>query len=99
MLDSRIKFEERSDSTVRNITNLYFIAPKEMLGNKYPEAESMEICITVPSDSLAANSAFVTCSPTKFDDKLQCHVDYDWSDIEMSMEDITELLLLAHIDR
>lgn len=45
MIDSRIKFDEKYVSDVYGTTTLYFIAPKEFLNNKYPDAESTEISV------------------------------------------------------
>lgn len=43
MIDERTKFDEQYDSDAYKTTTLYFTAPKELLNNKYPDAESAEI--------------------------------------------------------
>lgn len=51
MIDSRIKFDEKYVSDVYGTTTLYFIAPKEFLNNKYPDAESTEISVEFPTNN------------------------------------------------
>ena len=92
---TKIKFEERYDDKEFGITNLYFIAPKEMLQNKYPEAEHMEICIELPTAFFDAEHASVQFSPTKYNEIERSYVDYDWFDAEITIQQIEELLRLA----
>lgn len=95
MLDSRIEFDERYDDEEYGTTTLYFIAPKEMLNGKYPEAEHSEISIEFPSNHIEARYASVQLSPTKYFEEDDCYTDYDWCDIQLSYEEIEELIALA----
>lgn len=95
MLDKRIEFDEKYIDEEYGTTTLYFIAPKEMLNGKYPEAESMEISIECPIDHLEARYASVEFSPTKYDEENDCYTDYEWFDVDMSYEDIEALIELA----
>ena len=95
MLDKRIKFDEKYDDEEYGSTTLYFIAPKEMLQGKYPEAESMEISIEFPTGYPEARCANVEFSPTKYDEENDCYTDYEWFDANMSYEDIEALIDLA----
>ena len=45
MIDKRIIFEEKYDSEEYGTRTLYFIAPKEMLNGKYPEANYSTFCL------------------------------------------------------
>ena len=92
MLDiGEIVFEEWHYNAKLDELVLYFIAPPSILGNRYPEAESAEICIVLPGMCLNLDSAQVSLSPTK--DGL----DYDWFDFYISNEDFCALLNLANI--
>ena len=95
MIDNRIKFEEDYISEEWGTITLYFIAPKEMLNGKYPEAESMEISIECPREYIEARYATVMFSPTKYDEEGECYTDYDWYDVDLPYEDIEELIKLA----
>lgn len=94
MINDKITFDgrwDRDDGT----TVLWFVAPKEMLNGKYPEAESMEIQIECPTEYISASYANVMFSPTKYDEDEESYVDYDWFDVYMSEEDIEELIKIA----
>ena len=89
MIDNRITFDERHVSDVYGTTTLYFIAPKELLNNKYPEAESTEISIEFPTNNQDPEYASVMFSPTKDGE------DYDWYDVNLPHEDIEQLMALS----
>lgn len=92
---SLVKFEERFDSEEYNSSTLYFIAPKEWLGDSYPEAVHSEISVEYPFDFIPeANTATVMMSPTIVDEDGNSE-DYDWFDIDLSFSDIEALLSLA----
>lgn len=95
MLDKRIEFDERYDDEDYRTTTLYFIAPKEMLNGKYPEAESMEISIEFPTDHIEPAYASVEFSPTMYIKEEESYVDYDWYDVDLPCEEIEELINLA----
>lgn len=94
MLDKRIKFDERWDREDGN-TELFFIAPKDMLNGKYPEAESMEIMVECPTEYISANYANVEFSPTKYDEEEEAYTDYDWNAMNITFEEIEALIKLA----
>ena len=94
MLDKRIKFDERWDRD-DGTTVLWFIAPKEMLPREYSDAELMDISIECPTNNISADYAYVECSPTKYDKKDGCYVDYDWREIGLPYEEIEALIELA----
>lgn len=95
MIDRRITFEERYDSAEHGTTTLYFIAPKELLDGKYPEAESMEISVEFPTNQPEAKYATVEFSPTKWDEDGECYTDYDWFEVDVPYEEIEALIDLA----
>lgn len=81
-----VELEEKYVSEEYETTTLYFIAPKEMLIESYPEAESTEISIEFPTSTPHSKCATVMISPTK--DGL----DYDWCDKEFTEEDVEKLI-------
>ncbi len=89
MIDSRIKFDEKYVSDVYGTTTLYFIAPKEFLNNKYPDAESTEISVEFPTNNPEPTHASVMFSPTKDGE------DYDWYNVDLSYDDIEKLIALS----
>lgn len=89
MLDKRIIFEEGYESKEYRTTTLYFIAPKEMLNGKYPEAESMEISVEFPTEHPEANYADVMFSPTKDGE------DYDWYGVNLPYDEVEALIQLS----
>ena len=91
-----VEFEERYDNEELGTTTLYFIAPKEWLGNSYPEAVHAEISVEYPfcSSSPEANNVSVMMSPTRKDEEENSE-DYDWFDIDLSFSDIELLLNLS----
>lgn len=92
---SLVKFEERLDSEEYNTSTLYFIAPKEWLGDSYPEAVHSEISVEYPFGFIPeANTATVMMSPTRVDEDGNSE-DYDWFDVDLSPNDIEALLSLA----
>lgn len=95
-----VKFDERVDCVDSKTTTLYFIAPKEWLksftGHDYPEAVSMEVSLEFPFCSIDAVNASVSVSPT-----MQCDdgcTDYDWTDVDLSVEEIKALINLVPKD-
>ena len=95
MLNKHIQFDESYISEEWGTITLYFIAPKEMLNGKYPEAESMEISIECPIEYISPKYATVMFSPTKYDEEEDCYTDYDWFDVNLSYEEIEGLIKLA----
>lgn len=78
---SKIKFEEDYDNELFDEHTLYFIAPKDLVKDKYPEAEHSTI-------SLELTTRTTMISPTKDG------MDYDWSDIEFDNDIIDRLIEL-----
>lgn len=92
---NNIHFEDKYISPEYGTTTYYFIAPKEMLLGKYPEADRMTISIEVLTNHENADYATVQFSPTMYDKVGKCIIDYDWFDGDLSHEEIEELLALA----
>lgn len=78
---SKIKFEEDYNNELFDEHTLYFIAPKDLVKDKYPEAEHSTI-------SLELTMRTIMISPTKDG------TDYDWSDIELDNDIIDRLIEL-----
>lgn len=78
-----------------NTTTLYFEAPKELLNGEYPEAEFMTIRVEFPTGNPEPSCSEVSYSPTMYDPEEEAYVDYDWSDMDISYEDVKELLKKA----
>ena len=78
---SKIKFEEVYDNAPCEEFTLYFIAPIDLVKDKYPEAEHSTI-------SLELTTRTTMISPTKDG------VDYDWYDIELDNDTIDRLIAL-----
>lgn len=78
---SKIEFEEAYDDALFEEYILYFIAPKDLVKDKYPEAEHSTISL-----ELTTRTAMI--SPTKNG------MDYDWSDIELDNDTIDKLIAL-----
>ena len=78
---SKIKFEEAYDNAPFQEYTLYFIAPKDLVKDKYPEAEHSTISL-----ELTTRTAMI--SPTKNG------MDYDWSDVELDNDTIDKLICL-----
>lgn len=87
--NKEIVFEEKYIDKEYGTTTLYFIAPKEMLKGKYPEAESTEISIEFPTGQMESKNASVMFSPTKDGE------DYDWYDVDLPYDVIDRLINLA----
>ena len=78
---SKIKFEEAYDNAQFEECTLYFIAPKDLVKDKYPEAEHFTI-------SLELTTRTTMISPTKNG------MDYDWYDVELDNDTIDKLICL-----
>lgn len=78
---SEVKFEESYDNVPFEEYTLYFIAPRDLVKDKYPEAEHSTI-------SLELHTRTAMISPTKNG------MDYDWSDIELDNDTIDRLIAL-----
>lgn len=78
---SKIEFEEAYDNAPFQEYTLYFIAPKDLVKDKYPEAEHYTI-------SLELTTRTAMMSPTKNG------IDYDWSDVELDNDTIDKLICL-----
>ena len=78
---SKIEFEEAYDNALFHEHTLYFIAPKDLVKDQYPEADHSTI-------SLELTTQTVMISPTKDG------IDYDWSDIEIDDNTMNGLIAL-----
>lgn len=91
---SKVVFEDRYTNDGWGTTTLYFIAPKEWLGDRWSEAVHAEISLEFPLAHQEPAYTTAMISPTmKVDD--DCYSDYDWVDLELSYEDIDRLMNLA----
>ena len=78
---SKIEFEEAYDNAQFEECTLYFIAPKDLVKDKHPEAEHSTI-------SLELTTRTTMISPTKNG------MDYDWYDVELDNDTIDKLIAL-----
>ena len=83
---SKLKLKEQWISKSLGTTILFFIAPKELVTNKYPEADSSEI-----------SCEFYTVKTTEelialiiYSIKNRCS--YDWNDLELDDKTVKELI-------
>lgn len=97
IMDKRIEFEERYDDEEYETTTFYFTADtsllKELVGDKYPEADGMTISIEVPINNIEASEASVEISP--YEDDNGFISDYDWTDIYLPYEETEALIDMA----
>lgn len=82
---SKFEFEERFESAL-GYTVLYFIAPKELVSDKHPEAEHATVCIEWNDSDKEMDNYSVTISPTKDGE------DYDWMPFELDSGDVEQLI-------
>ncbi len=82
---SKFEFEERFESAL-GYTVLYFIAPKELVVDRYPEAEHATVCIEWSDSDKEMDNYSVTISPTKDGE------DYDWIPLELDVSDVEQLI-------
>lgn len=82
---SKFEFEERFESAL-GYTVLYFIAPKELVSDKHPEAEHATVCIEWSDSDKEMDNYSVTISPTKDGE------DYNWTPIELDVHDVEQLI-------
>ena len=78
-----------------NRERLYFIAPKEWVEDKYPEAEGSTIILEFNNydDILEGKTRYESISPVEFADGDM--IDYDWNDISLEHDEIMQLVDLA----
>lgn len=81
---SKVDFEEIWMNADFDEINLYFIGPKEVTSDIYPEAEHFAIHLEVMS-----RTAMI--SPTKAGE------DYDWSPLELDSDAIDRLIAIADL--
>lgn len=91
---NRVEFEEKYESKEYQTVTLYFIAPKEWLSDRFPEAVHSEISVEYPISQPEAIYATVMMSPTKVDTDGNSE-DYDWFDIVLLPGEIELLMELA----
>ena len=94
-ISKRVKFEEEY-KTIFGTLELYFVGDtsllKDLIGDKYPEADGMTLCIEVPADKIVDAETSVRVSPFKADEDVT--EDYDWNDINLPEDEINALLRL-----
>ena len=82
---SNFEFEERFESAL-GYTVLYFIAPKDLVSDKHPEAEHATVCIEWSDSDKEMDNYSVTISPTKDGE------DYDWMPFDLDSYDVAQLI-------
>lgn len=80
------ELEDKYVSEEYETITLYFIGPKDMVADKYPDAESTELSVEFPINNPNCKYATVMISPTKDGS------DYDWYDKDLSPYEIEELI-------
>lgn len=90
----KVKFEERFVNDELETVTLYFIAPKEWLGDLFPEAVHATISVEYPIAHPEARYASVMISPTK-ENSDGGFEDYEWGYIIALPEEIEALMILA----
>lgn len=90
----KVKFEERFINDGLETVTLYFIVPKEWLGDLFPEAVHATISVEYPIAHPEASYASVMISPTK-EDADGGFEDYEWCDLTALPEEIEALMILA----
>ena len=73
----------------------YFMAPKELTSDIYPDAVSSEISIAFPIGHDELSCAYVMMSPTR--DEGDALVDYDWSDVSISETEFDKFMKIAGV--
>lgn len=95
---SEIMFEEKVRTDYFNLTSFYFIVStkvlEELTGKKYEDASTGTVCLEFYEDEIKYDKGHFCISPTKEIDGAM--TDYDWSDIELSQDDVIQLLALAN---
>lgn len=81
-----VYFEEAYTDAKSNTLALYFVAPRDLLGEKYKDAESTEICLEMENGNFDIENVSVMFSPTKDG------FDYDWFSVTIP-DDIIENLI------
>lgn len=95
MLDKSIVFEEKFVDEEFETTTLYFIAPKEILNGKFPEADFATISVEFPTSNPRPEFSSVMYSPAVYEEENDAYEDYAWFDVELSYSEIAELLLIG----
>lgn len=84
---AKLEFEERVDNEFLGTTTLYFIGPKDLIGDKYPEAESTEIMVEFRTGNPRGQYPEIMISPTKDG------MDYDWNYAYIDDPDVVKRLI------
>ena len=83
---SKLKLKEQWTSKSLGTTILFFIAPKELVANKYPEADSAEISCEFYTVKTTEELISLIIYPIK----NRCS--YDWNDLELDDKTVKELI-------
>lgn len=95
MIVDKIEFEEKFIDEEFETMTLYFIAPKEILNGKFPEADFATISVEFPTSNPQPEFSSVMYSPTIYDEENDAYEDYAWFDVELSYSEIAKLLLIG----
>lgn len=83
---SKLKVETIHSSQALGTTTVFFEGPKEMLNDKYPEADSASILMEFRTDKPHSQYPALLISPTKNGS------DYDWNDLYIDDFDAVQKL-------
>lgn len=86
---SKLELESHWESKLLGNTILFFIAPKEWIADKYPEADSAEISCGFTTIKPIDGLISVMISPTKNGNV------YNWDNLELDNKTIKELIKIG----
>ena len=96
-VNSVIDFEEKADMPTE--TSLYFLAPKNYIKRfvvkEYKDIEQTGIRIDFQKGRVKAELGAVSISPIRHDSEENIWESYDWTDIELSIEEIKTFISIA----
>ena len=91
---TKVVFDEKYESPEYGTETLYFIAPREWLGDQFPEAVSAGISVEYPVSHPDANYATVMMSPTAIAGDGTT-LEYSWYEIYLPTSEVEQLMALA----
>lgn len=96
----KIELSDTYKNEASGTQELFFDAPKELLGDRYPNAVMADIRVEFPLDDPSGEAASIEFSPVD-DDGDDGYVSTDWNpaelfDPDLSVEDINKLIAMAN---
>lgn len=92
---AQAKFSDSHNSAEYGTRTLYFDAPKELVIDRYPDAEAADISIEFPLNEQEAYAAQVMFGPVKSYPDGSGFETYDWDNVDLPCEDIEMLMDMA----